>query len=131
MPTKIDDALARRQAEWEERLASHPTSHPHKLSLVLDYNVIPHVECPGEEHCALVYAMPPSGPGSYKCGLQLEAEELGHEFFDLMVGPSRFVPASNSFPIAFTSTWGGNDEEPPTIEWWPLPNPLAPVQAQE
>lgn len=125
--TKIADALARRQAEWEERLAAHPTSHPHKLSFVLDYNVIPHIECPGRDQCGLVYAT--ASLDGYKCGLQLEAEELGHEFFDLMVGP-RFVPTSNSFPVGFSFT-GGDDEEPPAIQWWPLPDALATVHTPE
>lgn len=112
------EVRARQVQDRVERMERHPTNaeHPHHLEIRLHTGVMVRVHCPGEAHCGLWYRNYSALGG--KCGLQLEAEEVGSEFLEWQVGPE-YTPPVNPFPIGFMWSGGGSDD-PPEIEWWTL-----------
>lgn len=120
MSTFIRPADAARQAEQRDALAQalrdYPTQRPHLLHLILDGGVSIRIQCPGREHCKLWYV---AEGDRGRCGVEVEAGEVGSEFLEWQVGPE-VEPPTNPIPIGFTWTGGGEDD-PPEIEWWPLP----------
>jgi hypothetical protein len=114
---------ARQQAKLDECMERCPTTHPHLLRLVLDQGAMCLVECPGRDHCALWY-----GKDGGRCGVAVEADEVGSEFLEWMIGPP-FVPSVVPFPIGFTWS-GGGDDDPVELWWWPLPVPFVPDRSE-
>lgn len=115
---KRADARARATEQRAAAMAATPTDpeHAHMLTLRLDSGVAIAIECPGPRHCALWYTG--SGEQHDRCGVELEASEVGSEFLEWQIGPE-FIPAVNPFPIGFNWTGGGEDD-PPEIRWWAL-----------
>lgn len=102
-------------AALKAALEEHPTEHPHHLVLGLWDGITLSVQCPGREHCPLWY----EGPNGGLCGVQVEVSEVGCEFLEWMVGPE-YAVTQVPVPFHFTAT-GGSEEDPPELEWWPIP----------
>lgn len=121
---EASNAFERMRRQQEERrldmIAEHPTEHPHFLTFKLDGSVVPVITCPGPDLCQYQYGTKAAATGDSKCGLQLEVDEIGSEFFDYQVGPP-FEVQGVPIPIHFTMTF--MEDDPPEVEWWILEAP--------